>query len=78
MSIGNQGAGSRYARQKSPTGYYHIMMVFELSGLQDSLEVSHIGKDERDILLHELKKNGASVRQLSRITGVNRNIIQRA
>lgn len=55
-----------------------IMMVFQLSELQDPLEVSHMEKEERDILLHELKKNGASVRQLSRITGVNRNIIQRA
>ena len=34
-----------------------VMMVFQLSGLQNPFEVSNMKKEERDILLHELKKN---------------------
>lgn len=35
-------------------------------------------KDFRDRVLSELKAQGISVRQLSRLTGINRNIVQRA
>lgn len=55
-----------------------ISMVIRLSGLDNPLNVSHMTTDKQKILFAELKKNGASIRQLSRITGVNRNIIQRA
>lgn len=55
-----------------------IAMVINLSGLKNPLEVSHMEKDKQNLLFWELKKNGASIRQLSRITGVNRNVIQRA
>ena len=55
-----------------------IAMVIHYSGLQNPLEVSQMDKEKRDLLFARLKKNGASIRQLSRITGVNRNVIQRA
>lgn len=53
-------------------------MVIELSGLQNPLEVAHMDKKQRNLLFVKLKKEGASIRQISRVTGVNRNIIQRA
>lgn len=55
-----------------------IAMIRDFSGLENPLEVSCMEKDKRDLLFSELKRNGASIRQLSRITGVNRNLIQRA
>lgn len=53
-------------------------MLLLFSGLQNPLEVSHMDRIRRNLLFAELKEKGASIRQLSRITGVNRNIIQRA
>lgn len=55
-----------------------IAMIIHFSGLQNPLEVSHLEKSKQISLFSKLKKNGASIQQLSRITGVNRNIIQRA
>lgn len=52
-----------------------IAMMMKLSGLDSPLEVSKLNKNERDKLFAELKKKGASVRQLSRITGISRKII---
>ena len=55
-----------------------ISMVNQFSGLENPLNVSSMKKDKQKQLFAKLKKNGASIQQLSRITGVNRNFIQRA
>ncbi len=42
------------------------------------LKVSHYPKEEMNLLLSRMKKAGLSIRQISRLTGINRNTIQRA
>ena len=40
--------------------------------------IQSLEKNQRDQILVKLKEQGLSVRQISRLTGVNRNIVQRA
>ena len=49
-----------------------------VSGFQNPQSVSGLSREQRDIVLRKAKKAGLSVRQISRLTGINRNIIQRA
>lgn len=49
----------------------------ELFGVEWRLDLSHMGKEDRDARLRELKKLGLSVRQLERLTGIGRGVIQR-
>ncbi|MEA1960456.1 MAG: transposase [Bacillota bacterium] len=45
----------------------------------DNIQIlQQMDKNERDIIIRELKDNGASIRQLSRITGLGRRIIEKA
>lgn len=48
------------------------------SGIESPLAIQQLSKQERNRILKLLKNNGASVRQISRVTGINRNIVQRA
>ena len=55
-----------------------------LSAIQDQLgvrsgtELQQLGKKQRDAALRKMKALGMSVRQIERLTGINRNIVQRA
>jgi len=40
--------------------------------------LAQAGKQERDRVVALLKDNGLTVRQVSRLTGINRGIVQRA
>lgn len=53
-------------------------VIQELTGQNNPQMMQGMEKCPRDALLRELKAKGISVRQLSRLTGLNRNIIQRA
>jgi len=46
--------------------------------IKNFLVVQQLEPRKRDLLLKELKKEGMSIRQLERLTGLNRGIIQRA
>ncbi len=50
----------------------------ELLGAERLAALPSLRKAERDVNLATLKKAGLSVRQIERITGIGRNIIQRA
>lgn len=48
-------------------------------GIQNINAISHLDKANRDYVLSKLKKiNGTSLRQLSRITGISKSVIDRA
>jgi DNA-binding NarL/FixJ family response regulator len=52
-----------------------IKQVANVTSRQDHINAE---KDERNRVLARLKENGLSVRQIARLTDINRNIIQRA
>ena len=49
----------------------------QLNG-QSGTTLQNKDRKERDRILHELKVAGLSIRQLERLTGINRGVIQRA
>ena len=49
-----------------------------ITGSDDPQYVQRLDRAGRDTLLLQLKKLGLTVRQISRLTGVNRNVVQRA
>ena len=50
----------------------------KIAGVENPLEVAGFPKAERNRLLVNLKEAGLSVRQISRLSGINRNTVQRA
>ena len=55
-----------------------LKVLVEISGDSNPQYIQSLGRADRDELLQQMKKAGLSVRQIARLTGVNRNIIQRA
>ncbi len=55
-----------------------ISMICSIGGLSNPLALQKMERKERNKLLYKIKTAGASIRQIERLTGVNRNIIQRA
>ena len=51
-------------------------LIVESTGAANPQLLQGMEKGARDALLQELKHKGCTVRQLSRLTGINRNIIQ--
>ena len=47
-------------------------------GLSSFLQIRNMPVQERNRLLHELKTKGLSIRQLARMTGLNRGVVQKA
>ena len=60
-----------------PCAFLQENEAAELFGVEWRLDLSHMGKEDRDARLRELKKLGLSVRQLERLTGIGRGVIQR-
>jgi REP element-mobilizing transposase RayT len=55
-----------------------IIKIKKIAKVNSCLDLLEIDKTERNRLLALLKGNGITIRQLSRLTGINRNIIQKA
>ena len=55
-----------------------IRKALSVTGGENPLKIAQYPKEERDLLLVRLKEAGLSVRQISRLTGLNRNTVQRA
>ena len=55
-----------------------LKTIQAISGLKDPLLIQGIDRETRNELLATLKKKGITIRQLERMTGINRNAIQRA
>ena len=55
-----------------------LRRIQAISGLSNPFDISKLSKENRNEMLSRIKKAGVPVRQLSRLTGIDRNIIQRA
>ena len=55
-----------------------LELLCEMNGSRNPQSVQSLEKAKRDELLRRLKEKGLTVRQISRLTGVNRNTVQRA
>ena len=55
-----------------------LRIIQKVTGLSNPLDISKLSKESRNDMLSRIKKEGIPVRQLSRLTGIDRNIIQRA
>ena len=55
-----------------------LELLASVNGNRNPQSVQELDKKDRDKMLQELKTSGLTVRQISRLTGVNRNIVQRA
>ncbi len=51
--------------------------IMKQLGTADCSDIRHMEKSERNELLRKLMERGASIRQLERITGINRGVFQR-
>ena len=54
-----------------------LKMIKEISGMDNVLKISQLPSAERNAIVKEIRRAGASVRQISRITGINRGVIFR-
>ena len=54
------------------------LILKRISGLENPLQLQEIDRKERDKVLCQLKQEGMTIRQLERMTGINRSTIQRA
>ena len=55
-----------------------LEMIRKTLGVESGTALQQMTRAERDENLAKLKEKGISVRQLERLTGINRNVIQRA
>ena len=55
-----------------------LELIRSILGGQNPQVIQDLEKDKRNSILIKLKEEGLSVRQISRLTGLNRNIVQRA
>ena len=67
-----------FSRRNPPDDLVAAKFACELLGVASATSIASLPKSERDTQLATLKKTGLTVSQLARITGVGRNIIQRA
>ena len=54
-----------------------LRKIQTLTGLTNPLDIAKLSKDNRNEILSRIKKESIPVRQISRLTGIDRNIIQR-
>lgn len=55
-----------------------LEVALRITGGDNPLNIALQSKEERDEVIAKMKAAGISIRQISRLTGINRNIIQRA
>ena len=55
-----------------------LAKAMQITGGSHPLQLQKESKEARDRMLVQMKRAGISVRQISRLTGLNRNVIQRA
>ena len=66
------------ARPKSLDDEEAAARIEEISGLSSCNRLAELDKASRNQMLARLKKEGFTIRQLSRLTGINRGISQKA
>ena len=67
-----------YNTSKDKDDAYVLKALAKITGSENPFALQSFEKSCRDAALRELKQQGISVRCLSRLTGINRNIVQRA
>ena len=55
-----------------------LQLLTKITGNSNPQNIQYLDRTTRDAMLRQMKAEGLTVRQLSRLTGINRNIIQRA
>jgi REP element-mobilizing transposase RayT len=65
-------------RLRRPSDAEAIELIKAIASIDTCIALSHKGGDARNKYLAALKQKGLSVRQLSRLTGINRGIVQKA
>ncbi len=55
-----------------------LKMICQITGLENPQLLQEYERKLRDGVLCQLKEIGLRIRQISRLTGINRNIVQRA
>ncbi|MDR2036116.1 MAG: transposase [Coriobacteriales bacterium] len=55
-----------------------IELIKDRARVRSCGDVATLGKEERDVILTRLKGDGLSIRQLSRLTGINRSVVLEA
>ena len=60
------------------TDDWAITEIRKWLGINSGTEIQNFEKKKRNSAIHTLKVHGLSIRQIERLTGINRNVIQRA
>ena len=55
-----------------------VERIKRVSGLSSCNRLAELDREERDRVLSQLKEEGFTIRQISRLTGINRGIVQKA
>ena len=66
------------AKPKDMSDEEAIERIKEISGLDACNRLATLDKANRDRILHLLKKEGFTIRQISRLTEINHGIVQKA
>ena len=74
----NSDSCLEYSTDKNQHDADALKLLAEITGSENPFALQAFERNRRNEVLHELKERGYSVRCLSRLTGINRNIVQRA
>ena len=77
----NEDSGDRCLEYDSTAGFDDadaLKLMEAVSGSKNPQEIQSYERASRDEILRKLKAAGLTVRQISRLSGINRNIVQRA
>jgi len=77
MNEDNTTESMEYENQQRLTDEEAKMCVMKIGCVQYCQEIQNFDKQSRNIVLKKLKDEGLSIRQLEKLTGINRGIIQK-
>ena len=72
----NYDSGMEYTGRKDDAWAKDV--ISRTLGVSSGTEIQNYGRSERDRALKTLKSEGLSIRQIERLTGINRGVIQKA
>ncbi len=65
-------------KRRAVTDANAMIILRKIIGVETPTEIQTMDKAERTKILLQLKRRGLTIRQIERLTGLNRNVIQRA
>lgn len=78
LNAGNNDRCLEYDFNGSYSDADVLQILSSMTGSENPQQLQSAEKSVRNEILRELKRSGISIRQISRLTGINRNIVQRA